>query len=248
MRSLGFLLLLQYLARTDTSQVPTSLYWNSSNPIFRSGEVVLEVNRDNLPWEYDQVNLICPTGPNSTEQHIVYSVSRREWQQCRLQTPKPRIVAICDQPGNFMYFTITFRSFSPSPQQMEFKPGQSYYFVSTAREDNLYSTEGGWCSSHNMRLIFRVAESESEVPPTVRGREGRPAVFWSKYWRSGIPGDRDLYNTREGDTHLQHLDPGSIQEEEEERGSALQLKSGASLLSNTAGIIATVIVILLSEL
>ena len=75
-------------------------------------EVVLGVNENNHPWQYDQVtiitiwvktmmnilflvnliqinlihdgvieiliqvNLICPSGPNSTEEHIVYSVTR----------------------------------------------------------------------------------------------------------------------------------------------------------------------------
>jgi hypothetical protein len=40
---------------------------------------------------------------------VIYSVTRAEWAGCRLQQPHPRIVAVCDQPDNFMYFTITFR-------------------------------------------------------------------------------------------------------------------------------------------
>lgn len=241
-----FLLLLLFLGSKVSSLVPTSLYWNSTNPIFRAGEVVLEVNRDNHPWEYDQVNLICPSGPNSTEQHIIYSVTRREWQQCKLEQPKPRIIAICDQPKNFMYFTITFRSFSPSPQQMEFKPGHSYYFVSTAREDNLYSTEGGWCSSHNMRLIFRVADSDLEVTPG-EGRQRRPTVFWSKYWRTRVPGPRDLYRTRdflrEGEDSDGKDTPGPV----DAGGNALKLKSGDPRLAS-ASLLSLVLVIVLRKL
>ena len=69
----------------------------------------VEVNKDTLPWEYDQVNIICPTGTNSTERHIIYSVDREEFETCTIINPKPRIIAVCDQPRNFMYFTITFR-------------------------------------------------------------------------------------------------------------------------------------------
>jgi hypothetical protein len=184
--------------------IPTNLYWNSTNPLFDQEEVVLGVNEDNHPWQYDQVNLICPSGPNSTEEHIVYSVTREEWEDCEVRQTKPRIIAICDQPKNFMYFTITFRSFSPSPQQMEFKPGRSYYLISTATEADLYSLSGGWCRSHNMRLVFRVAETEVEL--SVSGR--RPTMFWSKYWGSGVPGPRHHYSRDRGRMDRDYSDEG----------------------------------------
>lgn len=182
--------------RSSTTEAtnPTNLYWNSTNPLFAQEEVVLGVNEDNHPWQYDQVNLICPSAPNSTEKHIVYSVTREEWEDCEVRQTKPRIIAICDQPKNFMYFTITFRSFSPSPQQMEFKPGRSYYLISTATQADLYSLSGGWCRSHNMRLVFRVADTEVEL--SVSGR--RPTMFWSKYWSSGVPGPRHHYSRDRG--------------------------------------------------
>ena len=56
------------------------------------------------------MNIICPSGFNSTERHIIYSVDKVEYDNCRIINPKPRIIAVCDQPRNFMYFTITFRS------------------------------------------------------------------------------------------------------------------------------------------
>merc|ERR1712045_204535 len=69
------------------------LHWNSSNPIFRidNTDHILDVNQGNLPWEYDQVNLICPwynssnvmstsTGYRGTdtsqEKYIIYNVSK----------------------------------------------------------------------------------------------------------------------------------------------------------------------------
>jgi len=188
--------------RTCQSVKPIDVYWNISNPIFSGGygadyENVIEVNRDTHPWEYDQVNIICPSGINSTERHIIYSVDKIEYDNCRIINPKPRIIAVCDQPRNFMYFTITFRSFSPSPMQMEFKPGQSYYFISTSSDRDIHRRVGGWCSTKNMKMIFRVAENPHEQAASPV--HSSPATaFWSKYWNTRVPDYRDIY-TRDYD-------------------------------------------------
>ena len=38
------------------------IHWNRNNPMFRidNTDHIVDVNRGNLPWEYDQVNVICP--------------------------------------------------------------------------------------------------------------------------------------------------------------------------------------------
>jgi len=38
------------------------VHWNTTNPIFRidNTDHIIDVNRGNKPWEYDQVNIICP--------------------------------------------------------------------------------------------------------------------------------------------------------------------------------------------
>ena len=82
-----------------------------------------------------------------------------------------------DQPHQLMYLTITFRRFSPSPQQMEFQPGRSYFLVSTARPGHLHALQGGYCRGHNMRLQFRVAA----------------AAFWLACWRTRVPDTRAPY-------------------------------------------------------
>ena len=136
------------------------VYWNTTNPEFlpSAEEHVVDVNTGNLPWEYDQLHLICPK--NTEEQHVIYSVSEQEFQSCRVTNPRPKIVAVCNKPGSFMYFTITFRSFSPTPGGMEFKPGQDYYFISTSTRRDLHRRVGGFCSSHNMKMIFKVADNQ----------------------------------------------------------------------------------------
>ena len=138
------------------------VYWNSTNPAFRldNTEHVIDVNNDNLPWEYDQLHLICPQ--NTGEQHVVYSVTEEEYNSCRVTNPRPKIVAICNKPDSFMYFTITFRSFSPTPGGLEFKPGQNYYFISPSTTRDIHRRVGGYCSSHNMKMIFKVADNEGK--------------------------------------------------------------------------------------
>ena len=135
------------------------VYWNTTNPAFRQQPEgnVLEVNRDKLgAGEHDQLHLICPTG---REQHVIYAVSEEEYRACRVSSPRPKIVAVCNQPHRFRYFTLTFRSFSPNPTALEFKPGQSYYLVSTSTPRDLHRRAGGFCSTHNMRMTIKVAES-----------------------------------------------------------------------------------------
>ena len=140
------------------------IHWNRNNPMFRidNTEHIVDVNKGNLPWEYDQVNIICPTSKPGTrfpEKHVIYSVSRDEYDSCRITNPKPRIVAICNRPHRLMYFTITFRSFTPTPGGLEFHPGKDYYFVSTSSRDDLHRRVGGGCSTHNMKMIFKVSDN-----------------------------------------------------------------------------------------
>ena len=140
---------------------PTFVHWNKQSPVFRidNTDHIVDVE------EYDQVNLICPTskpGARYPEKHVIYSVSREEYQSCRITNPKPKIVAICNQPHKLMYFTITFRSFTPTPGGLEFHPGHDYYFISTSSRDDLHRRVGGGCSTHNMKMIFKVHQKPSE--------------------------------------------------------------------------------------
>ena len=163
------------------------VFWNSSNPIFRldNTDHVIDVNVNTTNMEYDQLNLICPQNSSEEELHIIYSVSREEFQDCRVLDQNPKIVAVCNQPGKFQYFTITFRHFSPTPGGLEFRPGQEYYFISTANKRDIHRRVGGWCSSHNMKMIVKVAESEAEKQhkeqTTSFSPIPSPAAFWSNF-------------------------------------------------------------------
>lgn len=146
------------------------VHWNRTNPIFRidNTDHIIDVNKGNIPFEYDQVNIICPTYTPGTheddaEKYIIYNVSKEEYDTCRITNPNPRIIAICDKPYKLMYFTITFRSFTPQPGGLEFQPGQDYYFISTSSQDDLHRRIGGRCSSDNMKVVFKVCCRPEDV-------------------------------------------------------------------------------------
>ena len=116
-----YLLLVKALCLVDAVTVHY-LHWNTSNPIFRidNTDHIVDVNQGNLPWEYDQLNIICPSylgarGGTKTseqdvpEQYIIYNVSREEYDSCRISQSDPRVVAVCDKPDKKLQFTITFR-------------------------------------------------------------------------------------------------------------------------------------------
>jgi len=179
---------------------PINIFWNTSNTLFAAGTPpTIEVNRDTGPWQFDQVNLICPSGPDNTEKHIIYSVNKEEYEACEVWSDTPKIVAVCDKPKNFLYFTITFRYFTPSPRQLEFKPGETYFFISTSEPSDVHTRRGGACSTHNMKMQFRIGDSRPKtaapLPRDLLNLSMPATAFWSKYWRSRVPDTRDRYAT-----------------------------------------------------
>eukprot|EP00088_Acartia_fossae_P057783 TRINITY_DN6743_c0_g1_i3.p1 TRINITY_DN6743_c0_g1~~TRINITY_DN6743_c0_g1_i3.p1 ORF type:complete len:263 (+),score=26.90 TRINITY_DN6743_c0_g1_i3:43-831(+) len=203
--------LLMLLLQTDLglSRKPINIYWNSTNPLFTESPepVNLDVNSDmsSSVRQFDQINLICPSGVRNKETHIIYSVTRDEFESCEVRGESPTIVAICDQPTNFLYFTITFRYFTPSPRQLEFKPGETYYFISTASPGHLAARQGGYCRHNNMRIQFRIGEAleENKIPDEYLTF---PPAFWSRYWRSRVPDARDQYANKDNDKNNKQRD------------------------------------------
>ena len=211
-------LLLALFGQGIIAKKVTNIYWNTTTMAAEQPDgqpKLVVVNQGNKPTQYDQVNLICPVykpGVRNTEKHIIYSVDKDEFDSCRVTNPRPRIVAICNRPQTFMYFTITFRSFTPTPGGLEFRPGKDYYFISTSNSKDIHRRVGGWCSSHNMRMIFRVAENDPVEPvasneqplikpltpprlsmPVTTSADPTPTAFWSKYWNAHVPGRQENY-------------------------------------------------------
>ncbi|XP_048512254.1 ephrin-B1 isoform X2 [Athalia rosae] len=161
-----FLLLLavmEVFPREATCSKLPDIHWNATNPIFRidNTDHIIDVNKNNAAFEFDQVNIICPVYPPGTydddaEKYIIYNVSKEEYETCRITNPNPRIIAVCDKPNKTMYFTITFRPFTPQPGGLEFHAGKDYFFISTSSKDDLHRRIGGRCTTHNMKVVFKV--------------------------------------------------------------------------------------------
>ncbi|XP_075148021.1 ephrin [Haematobia irritans] len=155
------------------------MHWNTSNSIFRidNTDHIIDVNKGNLAFEFDQVHIICPvyepgTYENETEKYIIYNVSKVEYETCRITNADPRVIAICDKPQKLMFFTITFRPFTPQPGGLEFLPGNDYYFISTSSKDDLYRRIGGRCSTDNMKVVFKVCCVSEEKNKTISSGTG----------------------------------------------------------------------------
>merc|ERR1712203_1285323 len=170
-----FLLILALQAATVISMRTHFVYWNSTNPAFRldNTDHIIDVNKGNLPWEYDQLHLICP---QNGEQHVIYSVSKEDFESCRVSNSRPKIVAICNKPDSFMY--------------------------STKRD--LHRRVGGYRSTHNMRMVFRVAEKvvnqDSNVvqvqvshPRKVETTTTTTTTQAPRMWSARVPKDRQDY-------------------------------------------------------
>ncbi|XP_064477442.1 ephrin-B2a-like isoform X2 [Ornithodoros turicata] len=195
--TLRFLLFIHLWNGVWTYKMVT-LYWNATNPSFRidNTDHIIDVNKGNIPFEYDQVNIICPvyqtgTREEDVEQYIIYNVSKEEYDSCRITNPHPRIIAVCDKPHQLMYFTITFRSFTPQPGGLEFRPGQDYYFISTSTGDmdGLHQRIGGRCATHNMKVIFKVCcdPSKSTARPRLSSSSSATPVPGHRRQWGGLP-------------------------------------------------------------
>lgn len=123
--------------------------------------------------DYDQVNIVCPLYDrvhtpveSETEKFVIYHVKKEEYDTCQIMSAHPRIIARCDKPYMFLYFTISFRPFSPTPGALEFHPGKDYYFISTSSKADLHRRMDGMCRTNNMRLVFKVADPKKKETET----------------------------------------------------------------------------------
>ena len=126
--------------------------------------------------EYDQVNILCPLYDKSvpieeTEQFVIYHVNREEFDMCRIMNAHPRAIVACNKPYELSYYTISFRSFSPTPGAMEFHAGKDYYFMSTSSKNDLHLRAGGMCRTHNMKLVFKVADGSKPAAPVKQNNQ-----------------------------------------------------------------------------
>ena len=199
------LLLLLLPAGCLATPTVTDLYWNTSNPVFRTGAIgppyshqILVNQGGGRGREFDQLHLWCPL--DGREELIIYRVSLAEYLSCRVADPTPQVVMDCSSSRPTRLRTITFRPYSPTPGGLEFPPDSEHFFLSTSSPGNIASRRGGVCQTHNMRLAIKVASDGPApdpfptLPPRFRPLPARidgPSLYAGP--RPRVPSSEFLY-------------------------------------------------------
>ncbi|XP_064634554.1 ephrin-4-like isoform X3 [Lineus longissimus] len=155
--------------------VPISIYWNSSNEIFKSSanEHIIEVKLE------DSVNMVCPHYPKDTkdedmEFYIIYNVNKSAYENCQIGDTRSRskMLLKCDRPTRRKQSTILIMPFSPIPDSLEFPIGESQYFITTSvgPKEDIYNRNHGACKEKNMKLIIKVIPDSSTTKPHISNK------------------------------------------------------------------------------
>ena len=180
-------------SKSIATEIVHMVHWNKSNPLFFNSPDDSRIDIQNSgKWNlYEQANIICPFYDTSvplslTEQWVIYNVTKNEYKQCRVtSTEDAKIVALCNAPYQPKFFTLTFRSFSPTPGAFEFHPGQDYYFISAQYSASASSKTKGQqrarpnieCSHPPMRLIFRIQDVKDTDSTSLQTRSNTKEVY-----------------------------------------------------------------------
>ncbi|KAM3724796.1 Ephrin-B1 [Dirofilaria immitis] len=115
----------------------------------------------------DRVTIICPqpTTINSRlsyEYTKLYAVSQSGYDNCQLLDE--RLIGVCQTPEQQSSISIVFRDFSPLPGALEFKPGNSYYFITTSdgTKNGIDRRSGGLCASEHMKIKFEIQSDRND--------------------------------------------------------------------------------------
>ncbi|KAF7686205.1 ephrin-A1a [Silurus meridionalis] len=109
-----------------------SVFWNSTNPKFQGNSYTVEVRLN------DYLDIVCPHYPLGTvpsqeaERYVLYMVDREDYEACRPQSYE-QMRWECGQPFAMHApekFSEKFQRFTPFTLGKEFRPGQSYYYIS----------------------------------------------------------------------------------------------------------------------
>uniref|UniRef100_A0A0K0D4J6 Ephrin RBD domain-containing protein n=1 Tax=Angiostrongylus cantonensis TaxID=6313 RepID=A0A0K0D4J6_ANGCA len=115
------------------------------------------------------LDIICPfyepeMDSTTAEQSIIYRVSEHDYQNCIL-SPSARELGRCISPMRRDKVKVSFRLMSPNPSALDYRPGRTYYFISTSTGTalGLNNKYGGLCASHNLKMVIHVTEKNGDT-------------------------------------------------------------------------------------
>ncbi|KAL6733980.1 hypothetical protein Aduo_004572 [Ancylostoma duodenale] len=184
------LLLFHYFVTpAETKKLP-DVYWNSTNSLLQRHVSI-----------GDALDIVCPFyNPDvdfmDTEQSIIYRVPKSDYDSCTL-SQAARELGRCISPMKRDKVKVSFRLLSPNPSALDYRPGHTYYFISTSTGTpwGLDNTRGGLCSTHELKMIIHVgdyghhnhrhhrkpATTTAESPPDES--DWAPDPFWTDLFR-----------------------------------------------------------------
>ncbi|CCD74044.1 Ephrin RBD domain-containing protein [Caenorhabditis elegans] len=135
------------------------IYWNSTNPLVERYAAI-----------GDTLDIVCPffdeNSDELTEQSIIYRVTEEEYENCERRS-KAKELGRCTQPYQEEKLKVAFRLMSPNPSGLDYRPGVTYYFISTSTgsRKGLYNEQGGLCASHNLKMVIHITDRNGDIGP-----------------------------------------------------------------------------------
>ncbi|EPB76539.1 Ephrin [Ancylostoma ceylanicum] len=117
----------------------------------------------------DSLDIICPyydseVDPSRTEQSIIYRVSEYDYETCMLSSSAKEL-GRCTAPTRRDKVKVAFRLLSPNPSALDYRPGHTYYFISTSTgtRHGLENRRGGLCASHQLKMVIHVTDKNGDI-------------------------------------------------------------------------------------
>lgn len=119
----------------------------------------------------NRMNIFCPFPIESTDDgsnFVIYVVNKEEYDTCRILSDSPRTIGECRNSKKPLYYTLTFRQFSPIPGAIDYKPGNDYYFMAASGDKDKHQKVDALCRDYNMKIIIKVngGRIPPKIPPT----------------------------------------------------------------------------------
>ncbi|KHJ46420.1 Ephrin [Trichuris suis] len=129
----------------------------------------------------DSLEIHCPRYDDSIAQDKTeFSVSEHGYKNCTLD--QQRLVGQCLSPHARTSIKLTVREISPLPGGLEFRPGHSYYFITTSdgTKAGVHRKSQGLCKTKNLKMIMRVKSIKEDVKRQRISKKTNSYHNWSR--------------------------------------------------------------------
>ncbi|XGW25917.1 hypothetical protein V3C99_006934 [Haemonchus contortus] len=164
------LLITVFITSVAAKKLP-DIYWNSTNSLVERFAAI-----------GDSLDIICPyydpdEDQSDTEQSIIYRVSEHDYETCTLSS-SARELGRCISPNRRDKVKVSFRLMSPNPSALDYRPGHTYFFISTSTGsryglDNKY---GGLCASHHLKMVIHVTDKNGDTSRHIHRIHKKPVM------------------------------------------------------------------------